>query len=63
MCSATHILLYSAVKCNFDYQVHVMGLVPYVGCAACSCATVMIHLYVYIYIYIYIKRMDRHNKW
>jgi hypothetical protein len=25
------IMLYSAVRCNSDYQMHVMGHMPYVG--------------------------------
>jgi hypothetical protein len=48
MCSAAHWLLYSTVRFNSDYQVHVMGYVPYVGWATCSRATVKIRLYVFI---------------
>jgi hypothetical protein len=36
----------SAVRCNSDYQVHIMGCVTYVGWATNSHATVMIRLYV-----------------
>jgi hypothetical protein len=46
MCSAAHWVLYSAVRCNFDYQVHVIGDAPYVGWATCSRATMKIRLYV-----------------
>jgi hypothetical protein len=41
MCSATHWLLYSAVRCNSNDLVHVMGHVPYVGWATRSRATTM----------------------
>jgi hypothetical protein len=47
MCSTAHWLLYSAVRCNSDYHVHVMGHVSYVDWATCSRATVKIHLYVF----------------
>jgi hypothetical protein len=43
MFSVAHWLLYSAVRCNSDYQVHV----SYVGWATCSRATVKIRLYVF----------------
>jgi len=39
--------MFFAVKYNSDYQVNVMGHVPYVGLATNSLATVMTHLYVF----------------
>jgi len=47
MCSVTYWLLYSSVRCNSDYQVHVMERVLYIGWATSSRATVMTHLYVF----------------
>jgi hypothetical protein len=38
---------YPLHRCNSNYQVHVMGHVPYVGWAIGSHAIVMIHLYVF----------------
>jgi hypothetical protein len=41
------VIRFFAVRNNSDYQIHVMGHVPYVGLATNSCATVMIRLYVF----------------
>jgi hypothetical protein len=59
MCSAAHWLLNYVVRCNFDYHVHVMWRVPYVGWATSSHATVMICFYVYKKK----KKKFRRSKW
>jgi hypothetical protein len=47
MCFAIHwLFIFRCVRCNSEYQVHVMKCVRYVGWATSSRATMKIHLYV-----------------
>jgi hypothetical protein len=50
------IIMFFAIRYNSDYQIHVMGHVPYAGWATNSRATVMTHLFCMLYIYIKKKK-------